>query len=76
MLHNSDDIMFKLGHKIRYERSKRGFSQEKLAELANINRNFVGMVERGETNITVRKLDKIAKAFGIEAKELLDFRLQ
>ena len=52
--------MQKLGLKIRIERQKQKISQEKLAELANLNRNFVGMIERGETNVTVKNLENIA----------------
>ena len=52
---------------------KRKMSQEKLAELSELNRNFIGMVERGESNITVRNLEAIALAFGLEIKELFDF---
>ena len=63
----------KLGQKIRIERMKRKMSQEKLAELSELNRNFIGMVERGESNITVRNLEAIALAFGLEIKELFDF---
>ncbi len=71
----NNSLIFKLGHKIRYERSKLSLSQEKLAELANLNRNFVGMVERGEANITVKKLENIAKALNIDIKDLFDFSL-
>lgn len=67
------DLTEKLGQKIRLERMKRKMSQEKLAELAELNRNFIGMVERGESNITVRNLEAIALAFGLEIKELFDF---
>ena len=52
----NNDTIKKLGQKIRIERQKRKMSQEKLAELADLNRNFVGMIERGETNLTVKKL--------------------
>ena len=48
-------------------------SQEKLAELAELNRNFVGMVERGETNITVKNIESIANAFEINIHELFVF---
>ena len=67
------DTIFKLGQKIRVERQKRKMSQEKLAEYAELNRNFVGMVERGETNITVKNLENIANAFEIDIKELFNF---
>ena len=59
------DTVQKLGLKIRIERQKQKISQEKLAELANLNRNFVGMIERGETNVTVKNLENIANALNI-----------
>ncbi len=65
--------MQKLGLKIRIERQKQKISQEKLAELANLNRNFVGMIERGETNVTVKNLENIANALNIPIQELFNF---
>ena len=69
------DLTEKLVQKIRIERMKRKMSQEKLAELAELNRNFIGMVERGESNITVKNLENISKAFNMEIKELFNFVL-
>lgn len=70
---NDTNITEKLGQKIRVERQKRKMSQERLAELADLNRNFIGMVERGESNITVKNLDNIAKAFDLEIQDLFNF---
>ncbi len=67
------DTIKKLGQKIRIERQKRKMSQEKLAELADLNRNFVGMIERGETNLTVKKLENIANVFDMDIKDLFNF---
>lgn len=67
------DTVQKLGLKIRIERQKQKISQEKLAELANLNRNFVGMIERGETNVTVKNLENIANALNIPILELFNF---
>lgn len=67
------DTVQKLGLKIRIERQKQKISQEKLAELANLNRNFVGMIERGETNVTVKNLENIANALNIQIQELFNF---
>ena len=72
---HTTDIIQKLGHKIRVERMKRKMSQERLAELAQLNRNFIGMVERGETNITVKNLVNISIAFDIKIQDLFDFVL-
>jgi len=65
----------KLGQKIRIERQKRKISQEHLAEMADLNRNFIGMVERGETNITVKNLESIANAFKMNIADLFNFVL-
>lgn len=67
------DTVQKLGLKIRIERQKQKISQEKLAEFANLNRNFVGMIERGETNVTVKNLENIANALNIPIQELFNF---
>lgn len=69
------DTVLKLGYKIRIERQKRKLSQEKLAELSNLNRNFIGLVERGETNITVKNLESIANAFEMSIQDLFLFTI-
>ena len=69
----NNNTVGKLGQKIRIERQKRKLSQEKLAEIADLNRNFIGMVERGETNITVKNLESIANAFKINIQDLFNF---
>ncbi len=48
-------------------------SQEKLAELANLNRNFIGMIERGETNVTVKNLENIANVLKLPIQDLFKF---
>ena len=67
------DTIKKLGIKIRIERQKQKISQEKLAEMSNLNRNFIGMIERGETNVTVKNLENIANALIIDIKDLFNF---
>ena len=52
-------------------RLERGLTQEALSALADINRNYTGMIERGERSPTVDTLEKIAKAFGIDPVALL-----
>ena len=69
----NNDTIKKLGQKIRIERQKRKMSQEKLAELADLNRNFVGMIERGETNLTVKKLENIDNVFDMDIMDLFSF---
>jgi len=46
-----------------------------LAEKADLNRVFIGLVERGTTNITVKNLESIANALDIDIKQIFDFTL-
>ena len=60
-----------LGAAIRERRAKLEISQEKLAELVNVHRNYVGKVERGEQNITIDSLVRFAGVFKCRPSELL-----
>jgi len=66
------DINEEVGLNIRRIREKRGLSQEKLAALADIHRVYVGQVERGEKNIGLVNLEKIAKALDVDIRVLVD----
>lgn len=68
-----DEIDKKVGKKVRIERTKQSLSQEKLAELANINTATVGTVERGDNATTVQTLTKISNALNIELYKLFIF---
>jgi len=61
-----------LGAAIRAARKAKGLSQEALAELADIDRSYMGGIERGEHNIAIMNLLKIANALGIKTSSLLD----
>lgn len=56
---------------LRIERNKQGLSQEKLAELSNLHRTYIGMIERAEKNLTLLSAEKIARALNISVIELL-----
>ena len=60
-----------VGEAIRAERKKARMSQEKLAEKADLNRNYIGEIERAEKKITLETLDKIAKVFKMHITDLL-----
>ena len=63
----------KLGKNIQNIRKYKGLSQEKLAELINKTRNYVGMVERAEINVPVLVIFDIAKALNVHPKEFFEF---
>lgn len=62
--------MQSLGKRIKKMRGERSLSQEELAELAGVHRTYVGMIERGEKNVTVLSAQKISAALGISVSEL------
>ena len=67
---NKEQILIKFGEKVREERKKKGFSQEQLAEKASVHRTYIGMIERGEKNITLLNIEKIANALDLEFVDL------
>jgi XRE family transcriptional regulator, regulator of sulfur utilization len=70
-----DNLLLKLGNKIRYERMKRNLSQENLAELIGLSTPSVSNLERGVTNIKFTTFYNIVKALDLDLKDLLDFKL-
>ncbi len=65
------EITKTLGEVIRDHRRARGLSQEEFGEVAGMHRTYVGMVERGEKNITLANLVKVSQALDITASELI-----
>jgi len=60
------------GRRVRAERKKRGISQEKLALACELDRSYIGGVERGERNVSLVNIYRIANALNIKAAELFD----
>ncbi len=70
---NSQTCRDLLARRLRLLRTARGWSQEVLAELSGVHRNYVGHLERAEINAGLDNLEKIAQAFDMPVHALLDF---
>lgn len=64
------EVIKSIGERIRQKRIELNLSQETLSYDANIPRNQIGIIERGEINTTIITLHKICKALQINIKEL------
>ena len=60
------------GKRVRELRTQRGVSQELLAELSDLHRNYVGGVERGERNIGLLNIVALAHALGVKPMKLME----
>lgn len=69
--HRQHPTLIKLGSTIRRARIERGIAQEKLALIAEVDRSYVGRVERGDNNIAILTLEKLAHAMGMTITELV-----
>jgi len=59
------------GRNVRKIRKQKGFSQEMLADLSKLHRTYIAGIETGERNVSLKSIEKIAKALDIKPFELL-----
>jgi transcriptional regulator with XRE-family HTH domain len=64
------DIRVRFGKAVRDKRHKLGVSQEEFADVCGLDRTYVGGIERGERNVALVNVEKIAKAFKVSLSEL------
>ena len=62
----------RFARRVRLFRAARGWSQEVLAELCGLHRNYIGSVERAEHNVGLDNIEKIAHALGVSIRDLVD----
>ena len=67
---SSDPALRALGQAIRAMRKERGMSQEALADAAGIDRSHMGKIERGERNVTLLNVKRVAVALGMSIERL------
>jgi transcriptional regulator with XRE-family HTH domain len=69
----AEDILKRFGSRVRILRKRKGMSQERLALEAGLDRSYVGQVERGECNTSIRNIAKIAKGLRVPVRTLFTF---
>ncbi|MBF7695304.1 helix-turn-helix domain-containing protein [Acinetobacter rathckeae] len=65
------ELTIQFGQLVRKYRKEKSMSQEHLALLCNMDRSYLGRIERGEVNPTLEKLYELAKSLGVNVKDLL-----
>lgn len=65
------DIRIKLGNRIKEIRQKKKLSQEDLALESSLHRTYISDIERGSRNVSIKNIEKIAKALGVSLRELM-----
>lgn len=68
---SADNLSVRLGRNLRVIRSHQGLSQESLAQTCDLHRTYIGAIERGERNITLQTLQKLASALSVDPIDLL-----
>lgn len=69
---NHSQVLIRFGSRVREIRQKNGFSQEVLALKAGVHRTYIGMIERGEKNITLENIEKISRALDVPLSKLFE----
>ena len=72
-MENLDNLPAAFGKTVRKKRKCKELQQAALADLAGLDRSYMGMIERGETSITLEKVYKLARALECDVAELLPF---
>jgi len=66
-----ENIKVKFGQRVKELRIAKGYSQEKLAEISDLDRTYIHGIEFGKRNVSIIVIEKIAKSFGMSVSELL-----
>lgn len=66
------DVLARFGSRVRQLRQEAGYSQEAFAEACGLDRTYVGGIERGERNVSLRNINQIASALNCSISELFE----
>jgi len=64
------DLQRKLGLRIRQLRTQLGYTQESFADACSLHRNYMGSIERGEQNLTLKTIETIARGLNTTVSKL------
>jgi len=67
------DILIRFGKRIRELRIEKTWSQETLADKTGFHRTYIGMIERGERNLSLKNMEIFANSFGLLITDLIKF---
>ncbi len=70
---NDEEVVRQFGKHLAKKRNEAKISQDKLAEIVDVDRTYISLLERGLRNPTLKKLSRIAKALNISLPELVKF---
>jgi len=73
MENNLTDIKRLFGKRLREIRIERGIAQEELSRAAGLNRTYISKIEKGERNVSLETVAKLARALGVKCLELFNF---
>ena len=65
------DVLVRFGQRLRELRKKAGFSQEQFAQRCELDRTYVGGIERGERNLSLRNIEVLARALDVTISDLM-----
>lgn len=66
------EILNKIGNNIKKYRESKAVTQEELAKICKLHRNYIGSVEKGERNLSILSLQKIADGLNVKIERLLE----
>jgi transcriptional regulator with XRE-family HTH domain len=65
------DVQARFGKRVREIRERKDISQERLGELAGLHRTYISTLERGQRNVSLVNIEKLAKALGVTMADLV-----
>jgi transcriptional regulator with XRE-family HTH domain len=70
-MHPGQEILIRFGQRVRELRKRNGYSQETFAAQCGLDRTYVGGIERGERNVSLRNIELISKTLNVPISKLM-----